>query len=111
LRHKFFAHKEISARSDIDALFGKTNTRELQRMLVFLGSLYEALWQLFFNGRKPVLLPRRYSVRRMRDVPSPPWQSTAVQEEITRDAETFLRDAAGVAQQPLAADAPKAVRP
>jgi AbiU2 len=35
---------------------------ELQRMFAFLSSLYEALWQLFFNGRKPVLRPQRYSV-------------------------------------------------
>lgn len=103
LRHKFFAHKELSARSDIDALFGKTNVRELQRMLVFLSALYEALWQLFVNGRKPVLRPQRYSVKRIRNNPSPSWRSGAVQEHITREVDQFLRNAAGVAQQPVAA--------
>src|SRR5262249_33454551 len=71
LRRKLFAHKEISDHADIDALFAKANIRELQRLFAFLGSLYEALWQLFFNGRKPVLRPQRYSVKRMRDLPSP----------------------------------------
>jgi len=99
LRHRLFAHKRASARADIDALFAKTNIRELQRMLAFLGSLYEALWQLFFNGRKPVLRPRRYSVKHMRHSPSPPWQTSGVQERIIHEAEQFLRSVAGVAQQ------------
>ncbi len=110
LRNKWFAHKEVSARADIDALFAKTNIRELQKMLGFLGSLHEALWQLFFNGRKPVLRPRRYSVKHMRHSPSPLWQTSAVQERITREAEQFLRSVADVPQQRLPEDAPKSAR-
>lgn len=94
LRHKVFAHTEISSQVDVESLFAKTNIRELQRMLVFLGSLYEALWQLYFNGLKPVLRPRRYSVARIRRSPMPPWRSGTVQEVITREAEAFLRAAA-----------------
>jgi len=108
LRHKFFAHREVSDRAEIEALFGKTNIRELQRLLAFLGSLYEALWELFFNGRKPILRPRRYSVQRMRDRPSPPGRVKVVQETITHEAEQFLRAAARTAGQRLAADAPQA---
>lgn len=104
LRHKVFAHKGVSSQGDVDALFAKTNIRELQRMLVFLGSLYEALWQLYFNGFKPVLRPRRYSIERMRRNPTPAWRSSAVQETITREAEKFLRAAAGVAQPRVAAN-------
>ena len=104
LRHKLFAHKGVSSQGDVDALFAKTNIRELQRMLVFLGSLYEALWQLFFNGLKPVLRPRRYSIKRMRSSPMPAWRSGAVQETITRETERFLRAAAGAAQQRHAGD-------
>lgn len=110
LRRRLFAHREVSARADIDALFAKTNIRELQKMLAFLGSLYEALWQLFFNGRKPVLRPRRYSVKHMRHSPSPTWHTSGVQERITREAEQFLRSIAGVAQQRLPEDAPKSAR-
>ena len=94
LRHRLFAHKEVSARAGINALFAKTNIRELQKMLAFLGSLYEALWQLFFNGRKPVLRP------------SPP----AMQERITREAEQFLRSVAARPQQRFPEDAPKSAR-
>ncbi len=110
LRNRWFAHKGVSAQADINALFAKTNIRELQKMLAFLGSLYETLWQLFFNGRKPVLRPRRYSVKHMRHSPSPPWKTSAVQERITHEAEQFLCSIAGVAQQPLPEDAPKSTR-
>ena len=90
LRHKWFAHKEVSEQAEITALFDKTNIRELQQLFAFLGSLHEALWQLFFNGRKPVLRPVRYSVKRMRDLPSPATRRNTVQEQITHEAEQFL---------------------
>jgi hypothetical protein len=90
LRDKVFAHKEVSDGAETAELFGKTDIRELQRMFTFLGSLYEALWQLYFNGRKPVLRPLRYSVRRMRDLPSPAMRHKSVQEKITREAEQVL---------------------
>ena len=94
LRNRLFAHKKVSAQADIDALFAKTNIQELKEILAFLGKLYEALWQLFFNGRKPVLRP------------SPP----AVQERITHEAEQFLRSIAGVPKQRLPEDAPRSGR-
>jgi hypothetical protein len=64
LRHKVFARKVVSDGQAVAALFAKTNVRELQRMLVFLDALYDALFQLYVNGRKPVLRKRRYSVQR-----------------------------------------------
>lgn len=93
LRNKVFAHKEVSDRAETAALFGNTNIRELERLFVFLLKLYEALWQLYFNGRKPLLRPLRYSVKRMRDLPSSAIGNTAVQERITREAERFLLSA------------------
>lgn len=96
LRHKVFAHKGVSNSAETAALFGKTNIRELQRMFAFLGSLHEALWQLFFNGQRPVLRPLRYSVKRMRDLPSLALREKTVQERITREAEQFLLRAASV---------------
>lgn len=100
VRNKIFAHKGLSAPSDIDALFGKTNVRELQSILVFLSQLHEALLQLFVNGRKPVLRPQRYSVKRIRNNPSPPWCFGTVQEHVTREVDQFLRNAARATQQP-----------
>ena len=93
LRHQIFAHKGLSDPAAISALFAKTNIRELQRLLVSLSSLYEALWQLLINGRKPVLRPHRYSVRRIREQPSPHGPGNAVHERIIHEAERFLSKA------------------
>ncbi len=99
LRHKVFAHKEVSDRTETAALFGRTNIRELQRLFAFLRSLHDALWHLFFNGWKPVLRPVRYSVKRMRDLPSPAGRHDAVQERITREVEQFLVSASRMVQR------------
>lgn len=93
LRHQVYAHKELAERQAISSLFAKTNIRELQRLLVFLGSLYQAMWELFNNGRKPVLRPQRYSIRRMRALPSPPGRRRNVQELIALESERFLKAA------------------
>jgi hypothetical protein len=94
VRNKYFAHKVVADEAETAVLFSKGTNRELQRLFAFLGSLYEALWELFMNGRKPVLRPRRYSVKRMRGQPSPPFLShRSVQEHITHEAEKFLKSA------------------
>jgi hypothetical protein len=92
LRHKVYAHKAMSDAESAE-LFAKTNIRELQRVFAFLGSLHEALWELFFNGRRPVLRPRRYSIKRIRALPPPSKWHQAVQEKITHEAERFLTSA------------------
>lgn len=84
IRHKFFAHKEVSDQMEIDALFAKTKIDELQSMLTFLISLNGALWQLFVNGLKPDL--------------SSPAGGSDLQERITREVEQFLLKTAGVTQ-------------
>jgi hypothetical protein len=90
LRHRVFAHRGLSSASDISALFAKTNIREMQRMLTFLMSLYEAIWQLFVNGRRPVLRPRRYSVARMRERAAKNAQARSAPERLVHEAERFL---------------------
>jgi len=95
-----FAHK-VANRAETEALFGKANIRELQRMFVFLNSLYGALWELFVNGGKPVLRPLRYSLKRMKDLPSPGTGRWATQERITHEVTEFLLSASSVANTPL----------
>lgn len=90
LRRKVYAHKELTERAAVEALFAKTNIRELQRLFAFLNAFHETMWQLFFNGSKPTLRPRRYSVKRMRDFPSPAMRRNGVQERIVYEAEKFL---------------------
>lgn len=90
VRRKYFAHKEVSERTQVELLFQKTNIRELQRMLSFLRSLHDSLQQLFLNGRKPVLRPNRYSIKQIREVPTLAHRSESVQERIVHEAESFL---------------------
>ncbi len=99
LRSKVFAHKELSDGADVQALSAKTNVRELQRLLIFLLSLYDALWNLFVNGKRPVLRPRRYSVRRICDKPSA-GRGTSLQERLIREIELFMRGAASATRLP-----------
>lgn len=94
LRHKVFAHKEIADAGQVSALFAKTNIREMQRMLLFLFSLHGALQQLFDNGKKPVLRPRRMSVNRMLKRPPGKGGSNNIHERVVEEAQTFLTAAA-----------------
>lgn len=96
IRNKFFAHKSVSDDAETAVLFSKGNNRELQQLFTSLGALYETLWQLFNNGRKPVLRSLRYSVNRMRQFPSPAHKRGVVQEKILHEAEQFLVSASKV---------------
>jgi hypothetical protein len=62
LRNRVFAHSSVSDPAEAATLFKKTDRGELQGMFAFLGSLHDALWELFFNGREPTLRPLRDSV-------------------------------------------------
>lgn len=91
LRHKVFAHRGVATREEVGDLFAKTNLKELQQLLVFLGRLYSALWNLYFNGHKPTLRPARYSVQRMLELPSPNVKQAKLQERLIHEAQDFLK--------------------
>lgn len=103
LRHKYFAHKELPTPASVQPLFARTTIRELERLHAFLGSFYEALWQLFHNGKRPALRSQRYSVQSIRQRPSQRGRSKQVQEVIVLQAEQFLRTAAGLHEKKRAA--------
>jgi hypothetical protein len=92
IRHNVFAHKQVAEHSETYALFAKAKITEMQQLLVFLRRLYEALWELFFNGRKPVLRPASYSVTQMLAQPSAKGRS--LQERLTKETEAFLKSLA-----------------
>jgi len=91
IRKEIFAHKGLSKSDAVQKLFDKTNKRELQKLLIFLNRLYKCLWELFNNGKKPVLRPMKYSVRAMRMAEIPEWQSKDVQEHMVQETEKFFR--------------------
>lgn len=90
LRHKIFAHRGVLNPNEVADLFAKTNIRELQQLLIFLRRLHEALWELYFNGQKPILKPARFSVQRMLDKPSPNVKRTTLQEKLVNEIQNFL---------------------
>lgn len=91
IRHKIYAHKELTNESDINKLYARTNIREMQKLLIFLKRVYEALWELFHNGSKPILRAMKYSVRSiMKNVQAPEWQSVYVQEQIVHEVQKFF---------------------
>ena len=91
IRSKFFAHREVV---DPSHLFSKTNVRELQRLVVFMIRLHDALWNLLHNGRRPTLRSARHSLRRMRDVPSPAGREGGVQERMIYEVERVMKEIA-----------------
>ena len=98
LRHKVFAHRALSQETESAALWQKTNIRELEKLHAFLISLHECLQELYFNGRKPVLRRRRYSLRRMMRLRPQQGGSGAVADAITRQARQFLLSASRAAE-------------
>lgn len=91
IRRRVYAHKELTKPDDVQKLFAKTNVPEMQKLLIFLKRLYECFWELFHNGRKPVLRPMKYSVKAMRKAEIPKWQSSHVQEHMVQEIEKFFR--------------------
>jgi len=53
IRNKVLAHTEFVEDSDISTLYGRTDIGELANLLRGVQQVYEVLWQLYQNGRKP----------------------------------------------------------
>jgi AbiU2 len=90
LRHSVFAHTLIHGPSEVAPVAAKANINELKRLISSLLSLHEALWQLFYNGRAPVLRPIRYPAKRRKDLGS----NNRPHERIVAEAEEVLVAAA-----------------
>lgn len=90
LRRKMLAHKEVVDWNEVNALLSVTRVLEIQRILVFLISLHESLNGPFQNGLKPRLRMRRYSVSRLRRLPSLARRSFDVHERMVGEAAVVL---------------------
>jgi hypothetical protein len=91
IRNKIFAHKVILSKSKFDDLYKKTNVGEMGSLFVFLSRLHLALLELYYNGRKPILIKLPYSVRMLLKKKENPWGGTT-QELIVRDTRILLKD-------------------
>ena len=99
IRRKMLAHKEVVESSEIHALLSVTRVREIQQLVVFLLSLHEALAGLYGNGLKPRLRSRRYSVGRLRGLPTLAGRSFDVHEQMVGQAAVVLVGAARTTQR------------
>jgi hypothetical protein len=89
IRHKIHAHKELIG-VDAEALYANTRVREVEQLLAFVQGLQNALWQLFNNGRKPVLTPRPYSASRMIRKSDYSYHGSHTQQIIVNEAKQAL---------------------
>ena len=55
IRHQVFAHKSIQDDKAIVALFEKTLITDVQEILRFLHTLFWAIWEMAWNGKRPDL--------------------------------------------------------
>ncbi len=90
IRRKYYAHRELSQKEEIDALFSKTQIRELQTMFLMLHSIYEALWGLYHNGQKPIVRRRRVSLERMLRNTSSSGSGSDIHVRLVSEAKEFL---------------------
>lgn len=88
-RHKYIAHREKRDRAEVQALFAAGKVRELWRLVTFLYAMYNALWEQYYNGRKSILRPIRYSVRAIYD--SKPQGRSGPHENIIRETRKLMQ--------------------
>ena len=64
IRHQF-GHKIYDKSEEVKVLFDKVQVKDLEKFCVRLSGIHEALWQLYNNGRGPLLpiAQGRYSTR------------------------------------------------
>ncbi|MEW5982204.1 MAG: hypothetical protein AB1806_07515 [Acidobacteriota bacterium] len=90
LRHKIYAHNVATEDIEIQRLISRTNVREIERLLLFLMRVYESLWHLFMNGRKPTLRALRCSVKPSGELTLPRRSFVGVHRRMARETEDLL---------------------
>jgi hypothetical protein len=100
VRDRVIAHRELADDDDgTRALFSKTNKAELERLLHFLAGLHDALWHLLVNGRKPVIRPRRKSIKKDGRLIVPRSHTRAFPQDFVLTAVDALRRSAAAYSQ------------
>lgn len=92
IRNKVFAHKEVTDRMQVAGLFSKLSVGDLKRIYLFLTQLHQALFDLYHNGRKPVLKQQRYSIERFLKEERDVLRGTSTQEMIVKEVKRLLTE-------------------
>jgi hypothetical protein len=87
VRHQYLAHRQAEG-ATAQSLYAKGKVKEMWQLSCFLQHLYDQLWMLYHNGRKPKLrVTSRYSPKVMYDRPK---NSSAPQERIVGDVRKLM---------------------
>jgi hypothetical protein len=90
IRSKIIAHNVIIDPQQISDIFSRTKYGEIIDIFSFLQKLYDCLWNLFENGRKPILKQQRRSIRRLLESEKQPWLARNVQATIVQDVKQLF---------------------
>lgn len=105
LRNKVFAHRVFGGQTEVVKLYSVTRITELQKLFVYLLKLHDALWKLYFDGRRPILKPMKYSLRAFMKG-ADKWPTTGrVHEAVVAEMKELLELlSSGAVQQGAASD-------
>ncbi len=92
IRHHF-GHRKYSTNEEVKVLFDKINITELEKFCVRLDGLHDALWQLYHNGRGPMLPLKRnkYSTRNILKSKPEPYRSTPQNVQYVEEVKNVLK--------------------
>lgn len=90
IRNTIYAHKVLSTQKDIDAIFANTNIKEMEKLTVFLKKVQIALREQYNNGRKPILLPLRYSLNSIYKHQNTKGEIYPIQMQIVKETKLML---------------------
>jgi hypothetical protein len=96
IRHNVIAHAGRLTKKDRDELFENLFIRELESVAVFPLRLYEALYQLYFDGREPRLDDVPTNIAEVLKAGASPHVSTWEHRHVAATVENFLNWLTGV---------------
>jgi hypothetical protein len=92
IRHMYYAHKIVSSQSEVSRLFAKTTIAELEKIVVFLLKTYDLLWELYYNGKKPVYRKMPYSINSIIKRKYYKWGHNPIHVSMVNETKVFLNN-------------------
>ena len=88
VRHRYLAHRQAQGSIAVQSLYGNGRVKDVWLLSCFLHHLYQQLWNLYHNGRKPELrISSRYSSNVMYNKPG---NYSGPHERIVRDVRNLM---------------------
>ena len=94
-RHELYAHRVVRDPREFRDIPQDIDAAKLQKLVSFLPRLHGALWQLVYEGKRPVLRPTRHSVDRMLQRPSRGKSARTLQERVSLEVNHLILSLSG----------------